>query len=205
MDTITGVQSSEARRILGLSQAAVARETGVNRAYISQFESGKMVLKDAPVQALAAFYVSAGWMPEDSDAEPQRDATGLVASPHRVVDGYVVAPSDVPYAEEALFGVLHRCSEQIESELDRVLPRDFFGGLDEDRALQAAAPALALAFVRDRIIGILHGTWMPEPSGADMEDLDSIETVGDFINALLASKVPDWPGVVEDPDYEAAG
>ena len=43
MQVITPTQSREARRELGLSQADVASTVGINRAYLSDFESGNLI------------------------------------------------------------------------------------------------------------------------------------------------------------------
>lgn len=54
---ITPAQSREARRELGLSQADVAGAIGVNRVYLSEFESGNLVrLTKVQLRKLRAFY-----------------------------------------------------------------------------------------------------------------------------------------------------
>jgi transcriptional regulator with XRE-family HTH domain len=59
MQSITADQSRSARRELGLSQANVAESTGLNRQYISEFESGHSSrLTKAQLRKLQAFYES---------------------------------------------------------------------------------------------------------------------------------------------------
>jgi len=52
----------QARESLGLSQASVSRETGLNRTYLSRFESGIQILSDANLQALQDHYATSGFV-----------------------------------------------------------------------------------------------------------------------------------------------
>lgn len=56
---MTNLQTAEilrkARESLGLSQAKVSRDTGINRTYLSRFESGIQILPDDHLQALQGY------------------------------------------------------------------------------------------------------------------------------------------------------
>ncbi|MEM1402363.1 MAG: helix-turn-helix transcriptional regulator [Pseudomonadota bacterium] len=185
MKKLSPQESRAARSALGISQAQVSTATGVSRSYISQFENEKLVLRDNDARLVADYYRSLGWIDDDS-AERK---SPVVPSPFKAVDGYVVAPSDVPYDEEALFELLRDSADALDAELNKPLPRGLLGGIALDDAMNAAACALAHAFAQVRLIGLLHGTWVPGDIQADLRDAESLSTVGDFLDALIANHV----------------
>ncbi len=44
-----------ARESMGISQSKLAKELGINRAYLSQFESGKRLLNDNEIEVIYAY------------------------------------------------------------------------------------------------------------------------------------------------------
>ncbi|WP_297407712.1 helix-turn-helix transcriptional regulator [uncultured Cetobacterium sp.] len=59
---ITSEQSKDARTELGLSQNDVSRQTGIGRAYMSQFENGIRKLTESQTAKLKAFYEDEGFI-----------------------------------------------------------------------------------------------------------------------------------------------
>lgn len=106
------VQSREARKSLGLSQAAVAKACGLGRPYLSEWENETRILADAVQQRLRDYFEEEGYQFPDDEAEEapgepldasagRADASkhGGAGSPERarggagcrVVDGWPVA------------------------------------------------------------------------------------------------------------------
>ncbi len=88
---ISSKQAKQARIELGLSQGKVSTDLGINRSYLSQFESGKYLFSDNDLNKIKTYYSENGFeFPElaveldgefpDIDSEP----------PCRVIDGFVV-------------------------------------------------------------------------------------------------------------------
>lgn len=72
MQKITGLQSKDARSALGKSQGEVSKETGISRAYLSQFENGIRKLTDSELVVLKDYYEDSGFLfNSDSEIEPE--------------------------------------------------------------------------------------------------------------------------------------
>src|SRR3989344_2943495 len=90
---LTAEQAKEARSKTRLSQGKVAADLGINRTYLSLFESGKYVLEDSVLESLRSYYQEHGY-----DFGGEEPADGRVAARQapqvrgtvRVMDGFQV-------------------------------------------------------------------------------------------------------------------
>lgn len=185
MEHITPAQSASARQQLGLSQAKVAKETKINRTYLSQFESGKRILPDLELLRLSDFYESLGW---SNIGEGSLDSSvQMPASEHyRIADGFVIAEPSLMFDLEDLLDEYQDNDRKVRELVEAELPRGFlFGGLNHDEAVAAALKPLVLMAANCQIQQILHGTYEVDNWDLEMADEDSITTVGDYITALI--------------------
>ncbi|MFL0797053.1 MAG: helix-turn-helix domain-containing protein [Cellvibrionaceae bacterium] len=185
----TPKQAIEAREQVSMSQAKVAREVGLARSYLSEFESNKRVLTDNWQTTLRDYYLSQGWAPSEGGNEEVpvkaslKDNLGYVVS-----DGFVIA-QDV-FTRYDVNSLLDEYYENLETldELKGVeLERGFFGGFIRDDMYRKGFRALALAGRQQEIISILHGSFKPHGKKVSLDDEDSICTAGDMLAAVISS------------------
>jgi|GEM_PF-868959 len=194
MNYLTPDQAVMARETLNLSQAKVARDTGINRAYLSQFEGSKRILEDQPLSRLQEYYMSLGWAPspETSTASVKQL---LDSDKHNltIMDGFVVAMESFSSEAEAevLLDEYYAIGEEIVELKQQELKRGFFGGLDESEALSDSLRALVLMGRQCEIKQMLQGQLEPDQSVVDRNDKSTVQTVGDFIEVLLQGGCPD--------------
>jgi len=122
--------SIEARKLLGLSQAAVAKDAGVSRPLISQFENGRAIMVDAVKRRLAEYYIEQGYEFPDDDQPGDEDHESEAAEaesekPRRrrlapripggtyLVDGHLVPKGVSPGRAELLLGEASDNHEEI--------------------------------------------------------------------------------------------
>lgn len=183
--TLTPSQSMEARDSLGLSQAAVARETGTPRVYLSQFESGKRILSESQLTTLLDYYEGLGWEPEE---EPQDNTD---AKP-RVRDGLVL-PDALPDDEAELYlDAIQQNREKAMELLSEPVPRGLFGGINEEEVMSKSFNAILHLAASVKAQLALQGQ---SDEMADVPKTDrEIETVGQYVGKLVeglaAAKAP---------------
>jgi len=194
MNYLTPDQAAMAREALNLSQARVAKDTGINRAYLSQFEGSKLVLEDHLLKRLQEYYAGLGWKPspEVSTASVKQL---LDSDKHNltIMDGFVVAMESFSSDAEAevLLDEYYGIGEEIVELKQQELKRGFFGGLDESEALNDSVRPLVLMGRQCEIKQILQGQLEPGESVVNLNDSSTVQTVGDFIEALLQGRCPD--------------
>jgi transcriptional regulator with XRE-family HTH domain len=191
MQSLTTGDAIAAREMLNLSQAKVARDIGLNRPYLSQFEGGKRILEDRWQQSLREYYISMGWEPEGDEGggEP---ASAAPHSPAPLIrDGFVIAETAAEGDLEGLLEEYYESSRLIE-ELGRVkLKRGFFGGLDEDSALEQTKQYFVLTAKLCAIRKQLHGHTGPDNREYfAASDFSTITTVGDYVDYLIEASPP---------------
>ena len=178
----------EARENLGISQSKLSRETGVNRAYISQFENGKRVLEDHCLDKIAEHLESLGWVsPNSEDVEILPDSTRLIpVAKLKVLDGFVI-PEGIPLGEELEFMIdeFDRNTDRIEELKQKELRRGLLGGLDPDSANEQSLEVLVLSARNLEIISQIHGKYEATYQGATLEDDDSLTKIGHYVEALI--------------------
>lgn len=191
MNVLTPDQAIEARVSLNLSQAKVASDTGINRAYLSQFESGKRVLEDRYLDPLLEYYENQGWKPAP-DVEKQPVAQRINSPKHslHISDGFVIAGSVNSAQEEELLEEYYQNGLELEKLSSEDLPRGFLGGLDENAAIKKSLRPLLLAARQFEIKQILHGQHAPRKANVDPEDSRTVVTVSDYLECLLMNAFP---------------
>ncbi|ODS23028.1 hypothetical protein AB835_11100 [Candidatus Endobugula sertula] len=179
-------QSIEARELLNLSQA---KETGVNRAYLSQFENGKRILKDAENDALINYYDEQGLdvdaLRQKANQEEQKipinpDLTPVYSiNPYRIRDGIVISSHLANDTVEALMNEYHNLDSQIEQALEQPIVRGLFG-LSRADTTEKAIQTLLDCYRQRHIKLVLQGRESEQPEKT-VDDSD-IKTVDEFIN-----------------------
>lgn len=195
MDTIlTPNESTTARVSLGLSQASVARDTGINRVYISQFEGEKRILDDSELHSLRDHYIANGWEPSD-ELEPstEENINQLETSepPVRIWDGFLV-PNLMPVDEvENLLDEYHNTKARI-SELEKEgVSRGIFGGLYEQETFNKSVKVMLHYVLLHRIVLQLQGRTDEISDTLSRTELylnregARVECSGDYIQYLL--------------------
>lgn len=186
MNVITPDQSVEAREGLQLSQAMVARETGVSRPYISQFEHSKRILEDGWLEKLHDFYVSRGWeFNDDVDDESMEARLKSSKNALKIADGFVVCDSIGEADVEDLLEEYYANSVEIQKLEKTELRRSIFGGLSEEEKLRSSLRPLILMARQYRIKQMLHGQYVPHEHDIDASDDDTLVVAGDYIAALI--------------------
>lgn len=186
MSILTPEQCVQAREVLGMSQSKVAREAGIPRPYISQFESGKRLLEDRLLSALKAFFIQAGWEPL-GDIQPAVGecvvALGGKGSTFR--DGFAIPDGLDPNEVEVLLAEYHDNTQQISDIRGRPLKREFiFGEIEEERAMDSAVELLLLGYRQAQIKQILHGQ-SPEADQVDLSDQSALRDIGDYVDSMM--------------------
>lgn len=173
--------SISARENIGVSQSAVSRDTGINRVYISQFESGKRILEDRDKQALLDYYHELGW-PENSGAgETLEDPNNMFS----VKDGLIVPKTLTNDEIEDLLSELYATRESAQKMEQDSIPRGFFGGVDQDKALSNSLTILLHYMKIQRLQAKLQGrSEHLEP----IQTLDKAQINRDYLDLLLDSR-----------------
>jgi transcriptional regulator with XRE-family HTH domain len=141
---ITPVALKALRTLKGVSQAALAREVGLQRSYISQFETGKYLMTDAEIDAVTDYLSS---LNDVNEKVPQESPEALWEA--RVVDGLLVPGGLSGDKLEALIEALRDAQDELVIASNINAPRGFFGGVDQaelDR-LRSRAGIIALKVV----------------------------------------------------------
>ncbi len=179
---LTAKEAKDARRTLGLSQKKVTEHTGISNTDISKFENGRLILPNDQMTTLVNFYLTQGATlpeeaeqaieehetqevslddldPENADAEEQRllasEKQMPVRTQHRHIDGILIPDSIPPEEADALMDEYQENKERIKANLERSVPRSFFGkDLDMDEVLRNVLVPMAENFA---IIDRIHG------------------------------------------------
>ena len=102
---LTSIQAKAARHATKLFQGKVATDLGINRAYLTLFESGKYLFNDSALSSLRNYYEEHGYE-FNRDFEDMNGQLKSDPSPHnpfRVKDGFEIPSSmDESEVEELL-------------------------------------------------------------------------------------------------------
>jgi len=125
----------QVRETLGLSQASVSAETGIDRSNISRFENGRLILNDEELDTLQDHYVSLGFdfseiETEDDQEVDEFDQPVVLRDFCTIMDGFVLPEYYSPEEAEELLAELKHHEDYIEAELHSA-PRVGFFGVDE--------------------------------------------------------------------------
>lgn len=186
MSYLTPDEAKAARDSLKLSQSLVARETGIDRAYLSQFENSKRILEDSQIAKLYEYYLTQGWeQPEEQLATTTEEAINSDNHGLTIMDGFVVSQAVTISQAEALLTEYYDNTEEINTIKQRSLERGFFGGLSEEELRNKSLRALALIARQCQIKELLHGHHEPIEHKVSFDDPDTLQTVGDYIEAMI--------------------
>ena len=181
MNILNPEQARQARETLGLSQSLVSKETGISRAYISQYETGHRILEDTSQETLNEFYISQGWNPTPTP----KGVTNEDPSPFILMDGMLIVKPESESNLEALIDEYYENDELIaELRNEPVESGWLLGGLDREGSTEKALPLLALYARQYQIKETLQGRL------GDSSKLDGAEpkTIGDFVDLVLTEK-----------------
>ena len=135
----TPVILKQARESLGLSQASVSRETGINRTYLSRFESAVQILSDSDLQSLQDHYANLGFEfseiagIENTEHDLNDDGNQIVPREScTIIDGFLIPDGIDSLKVEDLLDELKRHEEFIESELSTPPITSIFGTDERD-------------------------------------------------------------------------
>jgi transcriptional regulator with XRE-family HTH domain len=113
------------RTLKGVSQAALAHEVGIQRSYISQFETGKYLMKDTEIHEITDYLASLAdvndHVSQDSSEKP------LEA---RVVDGILVPGAKDGDALEVQVEALQVAQAELGAACNVSMPRGLLWGVD---------------------------------------------------------------------------
>lgn len=184
MSILTPDQCFQAREALGLSQSQVAKDVGIPRSYLSQFEGGKRNLEDRWIKALWDYFLEFGWGPGPEELD---ELQGLApAGKGRVVrDGFAI-PGGLDLAiVEALLEEHYENTERINEIRLRPLPRGIiFGGVDEEKATERALEVLLLEHRQFQIKQQIHGQ-SPDTEPVDLSDHSALRNIGDYVDSMM--------------------
>ena len=129
----------QARESLGLSQASVSRETGLNRTYLSRFESGVQILSDDSLQALQDHYATSGFdfaliadIPESKQQLNDYGNPEISRESCTIIDGFLIPEGLLSAEAEELLIELESNEEYIRTQLSTPPKLGLFGVDQED-------------------------------------------------------------------------
>jgi len=198
---LTNSQARIAREKLGLSQGKVAVTLGLNRAYLSLFETGKYVLPDSELTKLREYYSASGFSFDETEPSNERnfkqeelDSGREQQTIHvRVVDGFVIpANIEVEEAERILSDYAENaktirtlCGYDIR-EHHTSQPFLFWEGeLDEAEVEKRIKAVLVLMAKNYALIEMLHGHEVCSSQPDQPQSNSNLRTTGDFVGAML--------------------
>ncbi|SEL57103.1 helix-turn-helix domain-containing protein [Nitrosovibrio tenuis] len=157
----TAQQAKTARVNAQLSQGRVASDLGINRSYLSQFESGKLLFDDATVNRLRDYYMKREAGVESLaqvPAAPLKDDSDE-SNTLRLRDGFLLPPEADEDHVEALLNEYAENRRQIRELCNIDLSNSgFLGfGVDEDKARKLTDDVLGLMARNYTIIEELQG------------------------------------------------
>ena len=191
-------QSIEARELLNLSQAKVARETGINRTYLSQFENGQRILKDAENDALYGYYDTQGLDVEglaqtlvNTGNTTSPDAQMVTindlkpaysVNPSRIKDGIVVSRNLDSDTVETLMAEYYELENTIVTQLKQPVSRTFlFNDIDAQETFNTAKTVLLACYRQRQIKLALHG----QSDITNKQSSDRVNVIREFLNGKL--------------------
>ena len=184
----TPQKAKTARAAAQLSQGRVASDVGINRSYLSQFESGKLLLDDATLTRLRDYYSKHGAKLKPVVDEPpiQFDNDTEEENKPRLRDGFLLPQKlDEDHADALLNEYAenrHRINDMCNLDLSN---SGFLGfGVDEDKGNKQADNVISLMARNYVIVEELQGH---EIFNFNTNQLASVEkkTVGYFVTLRL--------------------
>jgi transcriptional regulator with XRE-family HTH domain len=188
---LTAQQAKRARNAARFSQGKVAADLGINRSYLSLFESGKYVLDDNTLTQLRDYYQDHGVNLDGAPGAPNTAKTipaSTASEGARLRDGFLLPEAMDDDEADALLTEYAENREKISALCAEDLTKGFFSslfGVDGDEAAGRVNKALTLMARNFAIIEQLQGhdtVCLPTPADAKREK----RTTGDFVSARFA-------------------
>jgi transcriptional regulator with XRE-family HTH domain len=185
---LTAQQAKSARNAAHLSQGKAATDLGINRSYLSLFESGKYVLDDNTLTQLRDYYQDHGVNLDGAPGAPG-NAKAIPASTAsdsaRLRDGFLLPDATDDDEADALLTEYAENREKISALYAEDLTKGFFCtllGVDDYDAAEPVNKVLTLMARNFAIIERLQGhdtVLLPTPADAKREK----RTTADFVSA----------------------
>ncbi len=187
---LTAQQAKSARNAAHFSQGKVATDLGINRSYLSLFESGKYVLDDNTLTQLRDYYQDHGVNLDGAPGAPNNARTvpaSTASEGARLRDGFLLPEAMDDDEADALLTEYAENRENISALCAEDLTKGFFVtlfGVDGDEAAERVNKVLTLMARNFAIIEQLqgHNTVLPIRADAKREK----RTTGDFVSARFA-------------------
>jgi len=185
---LTAQQAKSARTAAHLSQGKVATDLGINRSYLSLFESGKYVLDDSTLTQLRDYYQDYGVNLDGTPSVPGNAKTmpaSTASEGPRFRDGFLLPDAMDDDEADALLTEYAENREKISALCAEDLTKGFLNslfGVDSDEAAEPVNKVLTLMARNFAIIEQLQGhdtVLLPTPAEAKREK----RTTGDFVSA----------------------
>ncbi|KQO24107.1 helix-turn-helix transcriptional regulator [Acidovorax sp. Leaf78] len=187
---VTPDQLHQASKDLNLTVAAIAEGTGLSRAYISEFRSGKRNFKPSE-QALLRSYLEAEYaeqgydFPEEHEASDQELLNGLGGMVQRINRPAILLSEDVPKAQaEKLVDLIEANRLKVNGILDEAFETGgFLGGEFSPATENAIRETFALLALNYVAILMLQGRNIARqvPEGF------TPKTMGDWLSSYLST------------------
>lgn len=194
MSILTNTRAIDARATLNLSQAKVAKDIGLSRAYLSQFESGKRILEDRWLQALSNYYEELGWGPDAAPVVNQPKSNESL----RVRDGFQIVAHLSDAQIEELLNEYYDNQVKIDDLSSAAAPKGMFLGLCEERASKTVFELMCLTCLQDQIIRALRGH--DSVIGREFMRYRDVETIGQYAGVMITEAL--GSDVETEPDSE---
>ncbi len=188
MDQIlTAQQAKNARSAARLSQGKVATDLGINRSYLSLFESGKYVLDDNTLTQLRDYYQDHS-VHLDGTSNGRTIPASTPTENARLRDGFLLTDAMDDDEADALLTEYAENREKISALCAEDLTKGFFSslfGVDSDDAAEHVNKVLTLMARNFAIVEQLQGhdtASLPTRVDAKREK----RTTGDFVNTRFS-------------------
>ncbi len=179
-------QVRKARDELGISQASLARQAGVNRTVLSSFETGQIALRDRVAEKLFHFFQAQGVELDDVEEAIAKSAHARSDKLPRIVDGILVAPALDREVVEDLFDELAKIENEIQMTESTECHRGLLGGFTS--ACDETFKRLLLLYARWRqTVVTLRGQSVDARTGKE----DSVLLLSDRLALELQGNLPD--------------
>src|SRR5258708_11902929 len=188
---LTAQQAKSARTAAHFSQGKVATDIGINRSYLSLFESGKYVLDDNTLTQLRDYYQDHGVNLDGAPGAPSIAKTisaSTASDGARLRDGFLLPEAMDDDEADALLTEYAENREKISALCAEDLTKGFLNslfGVDTDEAVEPVNKVLALMARNFAIIEQLQGhdtVFLPTRAQGKREK----RTTGDFVSAWFA-------------------
>ncbi len=178
-------QIRKARADLGISQAALAQATGINRTILSGFETGQLSLGDDCARRLTDFFSDRGLDLDDIASRRDERPSRISGARPRLIDNFVVAPGLSSATVEGLLTEFHSVEQQIDRLEQAKCQKGLLGIFTEECERERQEMLVLNARWRCLVLK-LQGRRVPEPRSKNRRPINQAEWLGQEFSALLS-------------------